>query len=75
MVGSSADLTYQYEHLGSNAKVLEDIESGSNPIGEKFKSAKLPMMIVGRDALTRSDSSTILTRAKNIAGKYGFVNQ
>lgn len=33
VVGSPADLTYQYEHLGSNATVLDDIESGSNKIG------------------------------------------
>lgn len=75
VVGSAADLTYPYEHLGSNANVLEDIAAGTNPIAEKFKGAKLPMMIVGRDALTRPDSAAILQKAKTIANNLGFVNQ
>lgn len=33
------------------------------------------MMIIGRDALTRPDSAAILSKAKSIANKYGFVNQ
>lgn len=75
LIGSAADLTYPYEHLGSNANILDDIESGTNKIGEKFKGAKLPMMIIGRDALTRPDSAAILSKAKSIANKFGFVNQ
>jgi NADH dehydrogenase (ubiquinone) Fe-S protein 1 len=31
-------------------------------------------MIVGRDALTRSDSQSILTTARNIATTYKFIN-
>lgn len=33
------------------------------------------MMIVGRDALTRPDSQSIIAKAKSIANKYGFINQ
>ena len=55
-LGTAADLTYPYTHLGSNAKILEEIKAGTHPVCEQIKGAKLPLMIVGRDALTRSDS-------------------
>jgi NADH-quinone oxidoreductase subunit G len=32
------------------------------------------MLIVGRDALTRSDSHALLTTARNIATTYKFIN-
>ncbi len=32
------------------------------------------MLIVGRDALTRADSSAILGKVKSVANKLGFVN-
>ena len=63
-IGTPGDLTYPFEHLGTNANVLEEIASGSHPVCEKIKNAKLPMMIVGRDALTRTDSEAILKRSK-----------
>lgn len=73
-LGSAADLTYPYTHLGSNAQILEEIRSGSHPICEKIKAAKLPLMIVGRDALTRNDSEQIVKATKDIANSLGFVN-
>lgn len=73
VIGSSADLTYPFEHLGSNANALDSLES--SPVAEKFKSAKLPLMIIGRDALTRPDSAAILQKAKSLASSMGFINQ
>lgn len=32
LIGSSSDLTYPYEHLGSNANILDEIAAGSHPI-------------------------------------------
>lgn len=75
VIGSAADLTYPYEHLGSNASVLEELVAGSHPLGEKFKGAKLPMMIVGRDVLSRPDGAAILSKAKTAANNLGFVSQ
>ena len=74
VLGSSADLTYSYDHLGSNAAILEEIASGNHAICEKFSNAKLPLMIVGRDALTRPDSEGIVQQIKQISNKYGFVD-
>lgn len=73
MIGSPADLTYSYEHLGANAGLLNDIES--SPFAEQIKSAKLPLMIVGRDALTRPDGASILQKARDVSRNLGFINQ
>ena len=32
------------------------------------------MLVVGRDALTRTDSEAILSKLKGVANKLGFVN-
>ncbi len=34
MVGSRVDLTYEYEHLGEDVKVLEELASGTHPYCE-----------------------------------------
>lgn len=73
-VGTPADLTYSYNHLGNSATVLSELASGQHPAAEELKAAKLPMMIVGYDALTRSDSHSILNAARSIAETYKFIN-
>lgn len=47
---------------------------GSHEVCEEIKKAKLPMVIIGRDALTRADGETILSKTKAMANKLGFVN-
>ena len=72
-IGSPADLTYNYEHLGSNATALNSLES--SPVADVFKNAKLPLMIIGRDAVTRPDGQAVVQKAKSIARNLGFINQ
>jgi NADH dehydrogenase/NADH:ubiquinone oxidoreductase subunit G len=31
-IGTPADLTYPYQHLGSNAAILNEIANGSHPV-------------------------------------------
>ena len=73
-VGTPADLTYAYTHLGNSATTLADIASGKHAASEDLKAAKLPLMIIGYDALTRNDSHAILNNARKIASDYKFIN-
>lgn len=73
-IGTPSDLTYEYEHLGNTAKTINELLEGSHELCEEIKKAKLPMLIVGRDALTRADSEAILGKVKSLANKLGFVN-
>jgi len=50
------------------------LNSGSHPFAEKLKGSKLPLIIVGRDALTRPDSGAILQNAKTLASNTGVIN-
>eukprot|EP00178_Gracilaria_changii_P016390 TRINITY_DN4668_c0_g1_i1.p1 TRINITY_DN4668_c0_g1~~TRINITY_DN4668_c0_g1_i1.p1 ORF type:complete len:269 (-),score=17.73 TRINITY_DN4668_c0_g1_i1:286-1092(-) len=73
-IGTPADLTYHYTHLGNTASVLTDLATGKHAACEDLRNAKLPMMIVGHDTLTRSDSHGILNSARKIANEYKFIN-
>ena len=73
-IGTPADLTYPYVHIGNSAATLTDLASGKHPAAEELKSAKLPLMIVGYDTLTRSDSQNILNTTRSIAESYKFIN-
>lgn len=73
-IGTPADLTYAYAHLGNSATTLTDIASGKHPVAEELKAAKLPLMIIGYDTLTRVDTQAILETTKSIANTYKFIN-
>jgi len=73
-IGTPADLTYAYNHIGSSAAVLNEIVAGTHSVCEELKTAKLPLMIVGHDVLTRVDSQGILGACKKIANNYKFIN-
>jgi NADH-quinone oxidoreductase subunit G len=73
-VGTPADLTYGYAHLGNSASVLAEIAEGRHAVCEELKAAKLPLLIIGHDALTRSDTPAILSTAKQVANAYKFIN-
>lgn len=60
VVGGGSDLTYEYKHVGLSPSVLSQLSDGSHPFAAELKNAKMPMVIVGRDALTRTDSPAIL---------------
>ena len=73
-IGTPADLTYGYTHLGNSASVLSDIAAGKHAACEELKAAKLPLLIIGHDALTRSDTPAILYTAQQVANSYKFIN-
>ncbi|KAF0111458.1 MAG: NADH-quinone oxidoreductase subunit G [Hyphomonadaceae bacterium] len=60
LVGESADLTYPYEYLGEQTKILEELSKGKTDFFKKFAEAKYPMIIVGMGALIGDVGSKIL---------------
>ncbi len=63
-IGSANDLTYKTVHLGSTTKVLNEIAEGKHPFAERLKSAKLPMIIIGANALAREDGDALYNKVK-----------
>lgn len=60
------DLTLNYQDLGDDLVVLEDIASGKHKFAKTLQSAKYPMIIVGSDALSRKDGGAILSGAAEL---------
>ncbi len=75
VIGNAGDLRYEYEDLGSKVDVLKDLVSGKNKFASKLKRAKKPLIIVGQDALNRSDSRSILSLIGQLAGDTGVITK
>lgn len=58
LIGEAADLTYEYEHLGTDAKAIEALAGGKkkNAFMEAFKAAKKPLVIVGSGLSEHADA-------------------
>uniref|UniRef100_A0A1L8E1A1 NADH-ubiquinone oxidoreductase 75 kDa subunit, mitochondrial n=1 Tax=Nyssomyia neivai TaxID=330878 RepID=A0A1L8E1A1_9DIPT len=69
LVGPKVELSYDYEHLGSDAGTLAQIASGTHPFAAKLKAAKRPLIIVGADQLTRKDGKGILGSLQTFANQ------
>ncbi|MEK6734064.1 MAG: NADH-quinone oxidoreductase subunit NuoG, partial [Pseudomonadota bacterium] len=74
LVGSKVDLTYEYNYLGNNLDILNDILKGKHDISKKLTDAKKPMMILGNQLVSLEDGAEIITLCKLIAEKYNFIS-
>jgi len=74
MVGPASDLTYKYQHLGDDSRLLERIAAGDHPFADVLKNAKNPMLIVGMGALVRDDGAAVLAATREVAEKLGLVD-
>lgn len=75
MLGNELDLTYPYEYLGNDPRILTEILDGRDPLAQELAKAKNPMLIIGPSALTRPDSPDVVAAAKAIVRKYNFVRE
>jgi NADH-quinone oxidoreductase subunit G len=73
LIGSAADLTYRYEHLGDGPAALSGLAESDTDFAKALKAAKHPAMIVGQGALTRADGAAVLRAAADAAGAFGVV--
>ncbi len=72
-IGQATDLTYAYEHLGDDPRLLSDIIAGQHALAEVLSSAERPMMVLGTAALARPDGEEIFAAARQLAHRYGLV--
>ncbi len=73
LLGVEADLTYPYEYLGNDARLLNEILAGRDPLAQDLANAKRPMIIIGSGVFTRGDSAEVLTAIEAIVEKFGIV--
>ena len=64
---AGVDLTYPHQHLGDGPAAIRAVLDGSHPFAATLKTAKNPMVILGRDALARADGAAVLAAAWQVA--------
>lgn len=67
VIGESAQLTYDYEHLGVGPQTLGDILAGKHAFADVLKNAQRPMIIVGSGVAARRDGQALLAQAAKLA--------
>ncbi|MDJ0921137.1 MAG: NADH-quinone oxidoreductase subunit NuoG [Henriciella sp.] len=67
MIGEAADLTYEYEHLGTGPDALDGLFKRDSEMAEALRNAERPIVIIGEGALAREDGAAILKAAHDYA--------
>ena len=60
VIGSAANLTYEYTHLGNSPVTLQELAEGNHPYLERLKKAEMPMILISADTLKRSDGEALM---------------
>lgn len=74
-IGVDSDLTYKYQNLGNEVKILQEILDGKSSYNQILENSSKPMLIIGADLLNRADGEAILNYVKKIAEKYKVVTE
>jgi len=73
VLGPKADLTYPYEHLGDDPRLLRTLAEGGHGFAQVLREAERPMLILGMGALARPDGAQILGAARQLAEATGMA--
>jgi NADH-quinone oxidoreductase subunit G len=74
VIGPDDDMTYPTTHLGDGPMTLQELADGKGDFAKVLKAAERPMIIVGQDALARTDGAAVLALARQIAETYGAIS-
>lgn len=69
LLGPNVDLTYDYTHLGSDAKILAELTSGKHPVWSRLSAAKRPVIILGSEQLHGEGGASLLGYTQELAAK------
>ncbi|SLN53564.1 NADH-quinone oxidoreductase subunit NuoG [Oceanibacterium hippocampi] len=75
VIGEARDLTFDYEHLGTDAATLGKIADGSHAFAKRLKDAERPMLILGQGAISGDNGAAVLAAARAIAEATGMVGE
>ena len=75
VIGEAADLTYEFEHLGTGPSDLAGLANKRSGFIKVLKDAEKPMIILGQGALAREDGVQVLRAAGELAAKIGAVKE
>ncbi|MFH4983707.1 hypothetical protein AB6A40_010416 [Gnathostoma spinigerum] len=67
VIGPNVDLTYDFTHIGSNAKALDELLAGKHEFSKVMAGAKKPMIILGSHALKGKSGPRIFSKILQMA--------
>jgi NADH-quinone oxidoreductase subunit G len=74
VIGEAADLTYDYEHVGTSGADLAALAKKRSGFIKTLKDAKRPMILLGANATTGADGAQVLRAAGELAAAVGAVS-
>ena len=74
VIGFNNDLTFDFNFLGENPSIVEDILIGNNNFCNDLSSMKKPLMILGQGALIGKDAQNFQNICIELAYKFNFIN-
>tara|TARA_R110000868_G_scaffold411035_1_gene701437 strand:- start:14003 stop:16090 length:2088 start_codon:yes stop_codon:yes gene_type:complete len=74
MVGAEVDLTYSYGLIGDKPSDLEDLSNGKSAIAKVLKGFNKPMIILGADAISRSDGLAVYKEVEKLSDTIGAID-
>ncbi len=75
LIGAEVDLNFPYQFLGNRPQDFADLLNSRGQFLRNFKNAKKPILILGTDAVARSDGKAIWNLAWQFTKKYGLVRE
>ena len=61
------DLSYEVEHLGESADVVQQLADGKHPFSKRLAAAQKPVVIVGSQALQGANGGALLANVQRLA--------
>ena len=74
VIGFNNDLTFDFNFLGENPSIVEDILIANNNFCNDLSSMKKPLMILGQGALIGKDAQNFQNICIELAYKFNFIN-
>jgi len=73
VVGTKADLAYDYDYIGAGTDSLGDLAAGKHSFADVLKNAKHPVVLVGAAGLKRPDAAAVLSQVAKLAVDVGAL--
>ena len=74
VIGFNNDLTFDFDFLGENPSIVEDILIGNNNFCDDLSSMNKPLMILGQGALIGEGAENFQNICIDLAYKFNFIN-
>ena len=75
LIGERAELTYDYEYLGTGPESIGTLMNGENDFAKALKKAERPAFIVGTGVLARPDAAAILAQIAKLGRGINLITE